>query len=133
MGSEFAFEDLSSQEVEKYTYKYLRDEDLKGIATHVIERYPVDVKSGHTKQHVWVNKSNYRVEKIDFYDRKATRLKTLTFSDYKQYKGKFWRANTMRMVNHQNGKSTKLMFSAYDFDVELTDNDFTQNSLRAAE
>jgi len=26
MGSEFAYEDLSSQEIEKYTYKYLRDE-----------------------------------------------------------------------------------------------------------
>ena len=28
MGSEFAFEDLSSQEVEKYTYKWLLDEKL---------------------------------------------------------------------------------------------------------
>ena len=28
MGSEFAFEDLSDQEVEKYTYRYLLDEEL---------------------------------------------------------------------------------------------------------
>ena len=26
MGSEFAYEDLSSQEVSKYSYKYLKDE-----------------------------------------------------------------------------------------------------------
>ena len=31
MGSEFAYEDIASQEVEKYTYKYLRDESLNGI------------------------------------------------------------------------------------------------------
>jgi len=30
MGSEFAYEDISSQEVEKYTYKYLQDEQLGG-------------------------------------------------------------------------------------------------------
>ena len=29
MGSEFAYEDLGSQEVDKYTYKWLRDEELE--------------------------------------------------------------------------------------------------------
>ncbi len=33
MGSEFAYEDLSSQEVEKYTYKYLRDETCRRHGT----------------------------------------------------------------------------------------------------
>ena len=40
MGSEFAYEDLTSQEVEKYTYKWLRDEALDGRSAMVIERYP---------------------------------------------------------------------------------------------
>ena len=31
MGSEFAYEDISSQEVEKYTYTYLRDEVIDGV------------------------------------------------------------------------------------------------------
>lgn len=30
MGSEFAFKDIGSQEVEKFTYRYLRDEKLDG-------------------------------------------------------------------------------------------------------
>jgi hypothetical protein len=42
MGSEFAYEDLSSQEVEKYTYKYLRDETCEGMDCFVIERVPED-------------------------------------------------------------------------------------------
>jgi len=33
MGSEFAYEDISSQEVEKYTYKYLRDEPCGELAS----------------------------------------------------------------------------------------------------
>jgi len=31
MGSEFAYEDLASQEIEKYTYKFIRDENIDGV------------------------------------------------------------------------------------------------------
>jgi outer membrane lipoprotein-sorting protein len=65
MGSEFAYEDISSDEVEKYTYKYLRDEALDGTDTFMIERYPVDRNSGYTRQVVWIDKQEYRPWKID--------------------------------------------------------------------
>lgn len=129
MGSEFAYEDLSSQEVEKYNYKFIKEESYNGVDTYVVERYPLDPKSGYTKQMVWWNKDNYRLEKIDFYDRKNALLKTLTYSDYKLYMDKYWRAGEMLMVNHQSEKSTSLIFSDYEFKVGLTDNDFNQNSL----
>ena len=58
MGSEFAYEDISSEEVEKYTYRYIRDEDFDGQATFVVERYPVDKKSGYTRQVVWVDRQS---------------------------------------------------------------------------
>ncbi len=132
MGSEFAYEDLSSQEVEKYTYKYIKDEKMNGADCHVVERYPVEKTSGYKRQVVWFNKSNYRVEKTDYYDRKNTLLKTLTFSKYKQYLGKYWRANEMKMVNHQNKKQTVLQFTDMKFKTGLTEEDFSQNSLKRA-
>ena len=46
MGSEFAYEDLLSQEVERYTYTYLRDDDLDGKPCFVSELIPVDKRSG---------------------------------------------------------------------------------------
>jgi hypothetical protein len=132
MGSEFAYEDLSSQEVEKYTYKYLRDETLNGIDCFVIERYPVDINSGYKRQVSWVNKSEYRQEKIVFYDRKDSLLKTLTFSGYQQYLGQYWRADELHMINHQTGKSTLLSWSDYQFKTGLQDKDFSRNSLKRA-
>lgn len=132
MGSEFAYEDLSSQEVEKYTYKFLREEQINGVSAYVIERDPVDPKSGYTRQVVWYNKENYRLEKIDFYDRKDALLKTLVYSNYQVYKQKHWRALQMDMENHQTGKKTRLTFEDYVFDLGFTDNDFSQNSLRRA-
>lgn len=129
VGSEFAYEDLSSQEVEKYTYKFLEE---KGSLL-VVEQDPVDPKSGYTRRLVTYNKDKgYRIEKVDFYDRKNSLLKTLTYSGYKLYKNKFWRAATFNMVNHQSNKETLLEFSDYNFDANLSEDDFTQVSLKRA-
>jgi len=132
MGSEFAYEDLSSQEVEKYTYKFLREEEVNGVSAYVVERDPVDPKSGYARQVVWYNKDNYRLEKMDFYDRKNALLKTLTYGKYKVYKEKHWRAGEMNMINHQTGKKTLLKFEDYQFDLGLKESDFSQNSLQRA-
>ena len=132
MGSEFAYEDIASQEIEKYTYKYLRDETLNGIDCFVIERYPAYEHSGYTRQVVWINKAEYRPEKVVFYDRKNSLLKTLAYDGYQQYLDKFWRADQMNMENHQTGKSTTLTWSNYQFRTGLEDRDFNKNSLKRA-
>ncbi|MGB5474144.1 MAG: outer membrane lipoprotein-sorting protein, partial [Gammaproteobacteria bacterium] len=80
MGSEFAYEDITSREVDKYTYKYLRDEQLDGMDMFVFERYPKDEKSGYTRQVIWVDKEHYKERKIEYYDRKDALLKTLLFT-----------------------------------------------------
>ena len=130
MGSEFAYEDLSSQEIEKYTYKYLKDEKVDGADCFLVEQYPVRKDSGYTRLQTWIDKDEYRVRKIDFYDRKGALLKTLTPSEYKQHLGKHWRANRMNMVNHQTGKSTELIWSEWKFKTGLKDDDFTRTRLQ---
>ena len=132
VGSEFAYEDLTSQEVEKYTYKWLRDEQLDGKDTFVIESYPAYENSGYTRQIVWVDKEMYRPVKIEYYDRKNALLKTLTSTGYQQYLDKYWRPSTMLMVNHINGKSTELTWANYKFGNGLSDRDFDKNSLKRA-
>lgn len=132
MGSEFAFEDMSSQEVEKYTYKWLRDEQLDGKEVYVIERVPVDKNSGYTRQIVWIDKEIDQPLKVEFYDRKNSLLKTLVLNGYKQYLGKYWRPDQMMMDNHQSGKSTQLTFSDYSFNNGFSDRDFDRNSLKRA-
>ena len=132
MGSEFAFEDLSSFEIEKYTYKYLGEENYAGLDNFMVEQYPVDENSGYTRRIVWLDKEHYRAQKVDFYDRKNALLKTLTFENYQQYLNKYWRADTQKMINHQSGKSTELTFSNYQFKTGLKDSDFNRNSLKRA-
>ena len=136
MGSEFSFEDMTSQEVEKYTYKYLRDEpcpgDYASLQCFVFESYPVDKKySGYTKQTIWMDQIEYRTIKIDFFDRKSSRLKTAHFSGYQQYLGQYWRPTSIFMENYQNGKSTLLKWDNYQFKTGLKERDFTKSRLRS--
>ncbi len=129
VGSEFAYEDISSQEVEEYSYKFIREDDFDGQAVYVIEQYPVDPRSGYTRQVAWVDRQEVRNLKVDFYDRKDALLKTLTFEGYQQYLGKHWRPDYMLMVNHQTGKSTELHWERYEFQVGLEEGDFNRAAL----
>ena len=132
MGSEFAYEDISSQEVEKYTYEFLRAESVDGTPMYVVQRVPVDERSGYTRQIVWYDQSEYRLQRIDFYDRKDELLKTLTYHDYDRHLDRYWRSARMEMVNHQTGKSTTLEFSGFELQTGLSDRDFDQSALRRA-
>ena len=132
LGSEFAFEDLTSFEVKKYRYQYLRDESLDGIDCFVIENYPQYPHSGYTKTQVWIDKQRYIPVKIDYYDRKDSLLKTQNFRNYQQYLGQFWRADEMDMVNHTTGKSTRLIWKNHQFRQGLSDRDFDRNTLKRA-
>lgn len=130
VGSEFAFEDIASWELEKYTYKYLRDEMLGEYDTFVVENTPAYEYSGYTRQVEWIDKTIYQPRRIDFYDRKNELLKTLTFSDYELHIDRFWKAGKLVMTNHQNGKSTELLRKNYKFRNGFSDRDFSVDALR---
>jgi len=132
VGSEYAYEDLASQEVEKYTYKWLRDEVVDGRDQFVIERFPQYEHSGYTRQIVWLDKEMYQPTKLEFFDRKNALLKTLLFLDYNQYLDQYWRPGRMEMTNHQTGKSTTLYWNDYKFKNGLTDRNFDKNTLKRA-
>ena len=130
VGSEFAYEDLLSQEVAKYAYNWLRDEQCGELECFVVERIPVYENSGYTRTIVWIDKDEYRPMRIEFYDRKNAHLKTLVYADYRRYLGQYWRAHTLQMDNHQTGKSTTLTFDDYAFQVGLTEADFRSSRLK---
>lgn len=133
VGSEFAYEDIATPEVDKYSYQWTGDQIHNSRSCFVVERYPVDKRnSGYTRQVVWYDQAEYRIRKIQYYDRKNALLKTLEFDGYDQYLEKHWRPRKMYMVNHQNGKSTLLEWSDYQFRTGLKKRDFTKHTLKRA-
>ena len=132
MGSEFAYEDLSSFELAKYRFNYLRDEPCGTSMCFVIEQTPVDDYSGYSKTIAWLDQSHYQPVKVEYYDRKNAALKTLSLEDYRLYLAKYWRPHKLVMVNHQTGKSTDLLIKQISFNTGRTAADFDTNALQRA-
>lgn len=130
MGSTFAFEDLGSQEVEKYNYRLIGEEACGDWQCYVLERFPAYKHSGYTRQVAWLDREAYRIYKVDYYDRKKSLLKTLTASQFQQYLDHYWRPSVMEMVNHQNGQSTLLEWNNYQFKTGLGERDFRSQALK---
>ena len=130
VGSEFAFEDFTARELEKYDYRYLRSESCGGQLCDVIERTPRYEHSGYTKQIAWIDQEVFQVRKVEFYDRRGDLLKTLELREYREYEGGYWRSHRFEMVNHQTGKQTALVYSEYRFRTGLKDSDFVRGALR---
>lgn len=129
VGSEFAFEDLTALELNKFDYQYLRSEPCGDLQCDVVERYPRYEHSGYTRQVSWVDDQVFQVRKVEYYDRRGGLLKTLTFEDYREYDGGVWRAHKLAMVNHLTGKSTDLVYSEYEFGLGLAEQDFVKGVL----
>ncbi len=131
VGSEFSFEDFTAQELGKFSYVFLREEPCGSLRCDVVQRVPLYENSGYTKQISWIDQSAYQVRKLEFYDRGDTLMKTLNFEGYKEYAGGVWRAHSLKMVNHKNGKSTDLLFGPFEFKTGLDDGDFVKGKLKS--
>jgi hypothetical protein len=89
VGSEFAFEDFTALELNKYAYQYVGEEDCGEMVCDVVERTPRYEHSGYTRQLSWIDQTTYQVQKVEFFDRRGELLKTLTLADYRQYQDRY--------------------------------------------
>ena len=96
----------------------------------VVERKPRYEHSGYSRQIAWIDRKDYQVRKVDFYNRRGDLLKTLEQKNWKQYHGRYWRARLLAMRNHQTGKSTDLVFGEFKFQSGLGKRDFVKSNLK---
>jgi hypothetical protein len=128
VGSEFAFEDFTALELNKYSYLWLREEPCDDLKCDVVERRPRYENSGYTRQVAWIDQKIHQIRKVEFYNRRDDLLKTLTISDFTLY-GKIWRAHKLSMVNHQTSKSTDMIYGEYRFGLGMEEKDFVKSRL----
>lgn len=131
MGTEFAYEDIGSQEVALFTYRYEGETRVEGRAVHVVDRFPVDPASGYSRQRVYVDRDEVVPVRIEYFDGRGEHRKTLVLTDYTEH-GPYRRAGLMRMENHRSGAVTRLEWSDIRFDVGLAERRFTPDGLARA-
>jgi len=127
MGSEFSYEDLGSQELEKYTYKFISEDD----SNWVIERKPIN-KSGYSKQVSTISKKYMNAIKVDYFNKRNELMKTAIFENFKEFpvnNKKIFRANKIHMKNLLTKKESILTWSNRKLGVKHKDNLFKKEGL----
>jgi outer membrane lipoprotein-sorting protein len=128
MASEFSYEDLGSQEIDKYNFKLLKN--IKG--GWVLQRVPKE-KSGYSKMKTYISKKYMSSVKVEYFDRKKELLKVATFSNWKQYKvgkKKLWRAGKIHMKNVQTKKESIFTWKKRKIGVKHADRLFRKSALK---
>lgn len=129
VGSEFAFEDFTSIELNKFDYKHIGVETCGDYQCDVLERLPRYENSGYSKQISWVDQDVFQLRKVEFYDRRGDLLKVLELDDYRLYDNGVWRAHKLTMKNVQTNKETDLVYQDYAFNLGLSVKDFVKGRL----
>jgi hypothetical protein len=132
MGSEFAYEDLVVRQIDKYTSRYLGDEEIDGKDCYVIERTPKNKNSGYSKVIRWRMKSNLQELKTDYFDRKGELLKQRTMEGHRLLDG-FWRVKKIAVKNVQTNKYSTLTFDAVKVKLNLLEHQFSVQEFNAVD
>lgn len=129
MGTDFTYEDMSSEDINNFDYKILREENKGGKDCWVIEATPVanySKDTAYSKRILWVSKDIYVNVQVEFYDRKGDLIKTQTSSDFKNIGGTAWRAEKTMMDNFKEKHKTLIKTVKIDAKSEIDDENFTE-------
>jgi len=129
MGSEFAYEDISGNTLDRFKYEMIGEEKYNGKDCYVVNRIPTYENSGYTSIKTWYDKESSLMQRNEFIDRKNSLLKVLTFENWKKYSTGTWRADKMTMKNLQTGKTSILIFKNRKHNNGFKESDFTKRNL----
>ena len=136
LGTDFTYEDIKKEtkvSIEDYTRTTLREEDIDGHHSYVIESVPISEEIaeelGYGKVVQWVDSNIWITRKADFYDVRGQPLKTTLTSDISKVQD-IWTAHRIEVDNKKTGHNTVFVFSNVVYDSEVRDDYFTQRAIR---
>jgi outer membrane lipoprotein-sorting protein len=131
-GSDFTNDDLvrESSLVDDYTMSVLGEESMNGQETWKVQLLPkptAPVVWGRIIH--WVRKHDYLPERTEYYDEKGKLMRTLLYSDIRQF-GKRRIPSRWKMINDAKpGHSTEFEYLDIEFDIPISDRTFSFREL----
>ncbi|MBN1306392.1 MAG: outer membrane lipoprotein-sorting protein [Chitinispirillaceae bacterium] len=135
MGSEFSNADITSPNIDDYTYKLLGSENVRDLKCWKIETFPVNggiaQSSGYSKKIMWVAEKDNMARKTEYYDIDGELLKTLDIRKVKlldEKNGKY-QAIDLTITNVQNNRKSEMKMDTIIFNPTVSDEFFTTRYL----
>ncbi len=128
LDSELSFEDLSLSTYKNFsnTVTETKKQGNK-IITTIESKTKNQDESTYSRIKTWVDTTQYRILKAEYYDEDGELLKVMTFSNYKKYQ-KAWRAQTVTVKNVKKNRGTTLEIKNLSL-KKLPDSEFTISAL----
>ena len=121
MGTDFTFEDLVSESMEKFSYERLDDVSFNDQDAFVVRAEAVDDKlkktSGYSHRVLTILKESFFIVKTEFFDRRKRPIKVLTATEYGPVDGRLWRASKQTMENLKEKHFTDVESISRSFDA----------------
>jgi outer membrane lipoprotein-sorting protein len=128
-GTDFSFEDLEERDVDQFDYELLGEQKIEGAPSWRIQSVPKSTKSSqYSKSVVYVRKDNYALARIESYVKDQV-VRRLNYSNIVNIQG-IWTAKLMTMLDIRRGSSTRLTLEKTEYNVPLSEDRFTLQSLR---
>ena len=132
-GSDFTYEDVSGRDVGDDDHRLLREEDLGGRKTWVVESRPRD-RVDYSRRLVWIDQETYLPLREEYYDLQGGRYKVFTAEEIREIRGKKGQAypTVVRrtMTNEKTGHRTVVTYEDVQYDVGLRKHLFQERALR---
>ncbi len=127
MNTEFSYEDLESFNQTDEQYFIEGEENIDDIHCYIVEVI-CHTQTQYKRRLVWIDSNNWLLRRIDFYDKNNKLLKVLTISEYQNIKNYNFPTKLI-MKNIQTGCHTIMDVSGIKYNIDLSDDYFTKDSL----
>ena len=128
-GTDFSFEDLEERDVNQYEYGLLGEETVEGAPCWRIQSIPREAKgSQYTRSIVWIRKDNYAFARIESFV-KDQAVRRLNYANLEIVQG-IWTAKQLEMTDLRRGSRTRLTLDKLEYNVPLSEEDFTLQAIR---
>ena len=128
VGSDFSYEDISGRPLPADSRKLLREESLDRKPCYVVESDPKG-RAGFTRRVAWIDRDTFLPLKEEYYDAQKQLSRVFTADEVRDVDGV---PTVVRrtMKNVKSGHRTEVVFREVRYNVGLTDEVFTERSLR---
>ena len=128
MGSDMSYEDMTSRNLDEYTYSITGSENINDKDCYILESTPIGIKTEYSKHSSWITKDAYLTLKEESFDKNGELLKnkTIVYQKIKEYHI----MKKLHVKNVQHNHQTVLKFDNIEVDSGIEDNLFHEKNLK---
>ncbi len=133
LGTEFAYVDLMTQRVERFSHHFEGTDTIDGHHVFVLVSEPRDEKYaeeiGYSKQVSRIDPDTWAARRIDYFDLRGRLLKTQTIGDFQDAGDGRVIAKYRRMVHHASGRETLILLRDLKINARIPSRAFSPQRL----